>query len=263
MNLLALTAGAGYTVAPAAARLTLPRPAAPQCAVPSPWRYSMKTRRAMNLKLRRTFTAGALLWPLVVQDAMAQRGGAWVRFFLQPAVSLAQLEEVQQDLKLDDKQKQVVVDLNAKLNDDRMALFQDAGGDREKIRQGIAKLYQDVTAKFNESLDEKQQKRAREIYLQVNGPVALQDEQLAAELKLSDEQKEKLEQARDASRSEFMNAGLRDLTEEEAAKKVDELIKSRDDKLLAVLNDEQRKAFEQMCGEKLEVDLSKMPMPGR
>ena len=60
-----------------------------------------------------------------------------------------------------------------------------------------------------------------------------------------------------------MNAGLRDLSEEEAAKKVDELIKSRDEKLLAVLNDEQRKAFEQMCGEKLEVDLSKMPMPGR
>jgi len=197
------------------------------------------------------------------QPAMAQRGGQfWVRFFLQPSVVLAQLEEVQAELKLNDKQKEIVAELNDQLNEERRTLFQDAAGDRAKIREGVAKLYSEITEKFNKELDEAQQKRAHEIYLQVNGPLALQDEAVAAALKLTEEQQEQLEQARDASRQEFMSAGLRDLDEEEAAKKVEELIKSRNEKLLAVLTDEQRQQFAEMQGEKLKVDLSKMPAPG-
>jgi hypothetical protein len=60
-----------------------------------------------------------------------------------------------------------------------------------------------------------------------------------------------------------MNAGLRDLGQEEAAKKADELLKSRDEKLLAVLTDEQRAEFEKLKGKELKVDWSKLPLPGR
>jgi len=198
------------------------------------------------------------------QSAHAQFGGrAWVRFFLQPSVALAQLEEVQAELKLNDKQQEAVAELNRELNEQRMELFQDAGGDRAKIREGIAKLNGEITDKFNRELDEAQQKRAQEIYVQVNGPVALQDEKIAAALNLSEEQTEKLQAARDESRSEFMNAGLRDLDEEEAEKKIKELMKSRDEKLLAVLTEDQRAAFDKMKGAKIKVDLTKMPAPGR
>ena len=46
-----------------------------------------------------------------------------------PAVSLAQLAEIQQELKLNDEQKKKVVQLNEQLNDERRQLFQDAAGD--------------------------------------------------------------------------------------------------------------------------------------
>jgi hypothetical protein len=195
---------------------------------------------------------------------MAQGGGQWWnRFFVHPTVALAQLDEVQAELMLNDEQQEQVVNLNRQLNEERMSLFQNAAGDRAKIREGIAKLNQEFADKFAEQLDESQRQRVREIYVQVNGLLVLQDKAIAESLDLTDEQLDKLEQARDAIRDEFMNAGLRDLGEEEAAKKVDELIKSRDEKLLAILTDQQRTQFEDMKGEKLEVDVTQMPGPGR
>jgi Spy/CpxP family protein refolding chaperone len=197
------------------------------------------------------------------QPAHAQRGGGWTRFFLRPSVAFAQLEEVQQELKLTDKQKEQVVELNEQLNDDLRTLFQDSGGDRAKMREGITKLYLEATEKFDKELEEPQRKRSHEIYVQLNGPLVLRDDLIAESLKLSNNQKEDIRQAFDDSRNEFMSAGLRDLGEEAAAKKIDELIKTRDAKLLAILIDEQRAEFDKMKGEELKVDLSKMPVPGR
>lgn len=196
--------------------------------------------------------------------AMAQlaRRATGLRFFLQPAVAIAQLEEVQAELKLSDEQKSAVAKLNAELNEKRMAIFQNAAGDWDAIREGVTKLYREMHEKFVNELDDSQRTRMQELYLQVNGPLALQSDELSAALKLTDEQQQKLEEARNESRDAFMNAGLRDMSEEDAAKKVEELLGARDERLLAVLTDEQRTEFQRMKGEKLEIDLSKMPGSG-
>jgi hypothetical protein len=187
----------------------------------------------------------------------------FARFFLQPSVALAQLDEVQQELKLNDKQKEAVVELNKELSEERMSIFQGAAGDRAKMREQLMKLYHETTAKFEKGLDEDQVKRSRELYVQLNGPMVLQGDVVAEQLKLSDEQKAKVQEALASARQDWMNAGLRDLGQEEAAKKVDELLKSRDEKLLAVLTDEQRAEFEKLKGKELKVDWSKLPLPGR
>jgi hypothetical protein len=206
----------------------------------------------------------ALLASLDPSSAHAQRGGGWGRMFQLPAVTLAQLDVVQEDLQLSEEQKKQVTELNEKLNEERRDLFQGGpAADREQFMEKWAKFNADAADAFNEILDDAQEKRAQEIYIQVNGPSLLVQEAIAEPLKISDEQQEKLQDVLAASREEFMNAGLRDMEREEAAKKMAELIASRDEKLLAVLNDDQRTQFEKMQGKKIEIDLSELPRPGR
>jgi hypothetical protein len=210
--------------------------------------------------------ASVLLFALSSTEAHAQQGGGrgWGRLFQIPAVTLAQLESVQKELKLSDEQTKQVAELNERLNEDRRELFQGgAGGDRSQFREKWTKLNADAAEAFNEILDDAQSARAQEIYVQVNGPSVVLDEQVAADLKLSDEQKKQLEEVISASREEFMGAGLGDMEREAAAKKMEELTAGRDEKLLAVLNDDQRAQFEKMQGEKVEIDLSELPRPGR
>src|SRR5690606_6247018 len=124
-----------------------------------------------------------------------QGGGGWGRLFQIPAVALAQLDEVQEELKLSDDQKKQVAELNEKLNQDRRDLFQ--SGDREQFREKWAKMNADASAEFKKLLDDAQAERVQEIYIQVNGPAVLADESVAEELKLSDEQRQALRDVMD------------------------------------------------------------------
>lgn len=201
----------------------------------------------------------------VTSQANAQRRGLMRMFGVIPSVTLAQLEEVQTELKLTDEQKQKALTLNDDLSEERQAARQDAAGDFEKMRKEIALLYVEFTKEFNALLDEGQQKRAQEIYVQVNGPLTLTDEAIATALKLTDDQKQKVEQSLADSRSKAFAAfqDFQSLSEEERAKKSEEMIQSRDEALLAVLDDAQKTQLEELKGAKLEIDLSKLPGPGR
>jgi Spy/CpxP family protein refolding chaperone len=207
-------------------------------------------------------SVGIMLTLVAALPANAQQGGGgWGRVFQIPAVTLAQLKDVQEELKLTDEQKEEVAKLNDKLNEDRRELFQ--SGDREQFREKWTKINSDASDAFEKLLDDDQAARAQEIYVQVNGPAVLADEKVAGKLELSDEQKEALRDVMAASRETFMGAGLRDMDREAAAAKIDELMASRDEKLLEVLTDDQRAQFEKMQGEAIEVDLSELPRPGR
>jgi hypothetical protein len=218
----------------------------------------------LTLRSASALAVAALLASLNVSPAHAQRGGGWGRMFQLPAVTLAQLDAVQEELKLSDEQKKQVAELNEKLNEERQELFSGGpGGDREQFREKWTKFNADAANSFNEILDDAQEQRAQEIFIQVNGPSVLVQESVSEPLKISDEQQEQLQEVLAASREEFMGAGLRDMEREEATKKIAELSAGRDEKLLAVLNDDQRAQFEKMQGAKIEIDLSELPRPGR
>jgi hypothetical protein len=212
-------------------------------------------------------TISIALLAVAADSTTAQEGGrrgrGFGRFFVVQKVSLAQLEEVQEELKLSDQLQEKVAALSDDFSEQTRSIFEESEGDREKMREGFMKVQQEANAELDKLLDEGQRERLQEIYIQVNGAGALQDETVAAALKLTDEQQEQLQKARDASRQEFMDAGLRDLDDEERTRKIEELNKSRDEKALAVLTDDQRAAFEKMKGAELEVDLSRLPGFGR
>jgi Spy/CpxP family protein refolding chaperone len=207
------------------------------------------------------------MFALLVSAASAQesgrRGRGFGRLFVIPKVALARVDEVRAELKLNDEQSKKIDALNDELSEGNRTVFEDAQGDWTKVREGMTKIASEINAKLDEVLDDAQQTRVQEIYVQVNGTGALQDEAVAAALKLTDEQKKQLQDARDASRQAFMDAGLRDLDEEARTKKIEELTKDRDDKTLAVLTDDQRATLDKMKGAELKIDPANLPSFGR
>jgi len=125
--------------------------------------------------------------------------------------------------------------------------------DRARFRaqaEERAKKEKDELAKI---LKPEQVKRLREIYIQVAGTSALSDSEVAAELKITDEQKQKISKAREES-----FAGMRELftgggDREAARTKMEEMRKKADASVLAVLTEDQKKQFEEMKGKKFDL----------
>jgi len=106
-------------------------------------------------------------------------------------------------------------------------------------------------AKLAEILLPNQIKRLNEIFVQVNGVRALEDEDIAKELGISEAQKAKLAEVRQANGEAMRNQGreaFAGLDEAGRAAKFAEMRKESDAKLLAVLTPDQQKKFEEMKG---------------
>jgi Spy/CpxP family protein refolding chaperone len=207
----------------------------------------------------------ALVLPAFCQPACAQFAAFTRLFRPHHQVALAQLPEVADALKLTDEQKNKAVELNDAYNQERGALFQEAQGDFDSIREDMAKLTKETADKFNESLDDAQKKRLQEVYVQANGGTALFDDAVAAALKITDEQKGKLDDVRNEIRDEMFSGGLfqdmQNLSEEESAKKIDEVLAEQDEKYMAVLTEEQKAELGKLKGEELKLDLNNLPSP--
>jgi hypothetical protein len=204
---------------------------------------------------------GLALVLIVTQLASAQRGRGFGGRFLggTSQLRLASLDQIQTELNLSEDQKKTVTELNAKLREQRTELFQ-AGGDRAAAREKLAKLTSEATAKCAETLDEKQRTRLQEIYIQVNGAAALSDEKVAEMLAITDEQKAKLADVREPGLQSMRDAfqDFQNLSNEERRERVAEWRSEFNAKLLAALSEEQRGKFEQMKGEKIEIDLTQL-----
>jgi hypothetical protein len=194
------------------------------------------------------------------ETALAQRGGRGMGGMGGPVAKarLATLSDVQSDLKLNDDQKTKITSISEGLVTDTRALFGGGGGDPSEMREKMEQLNKDASAKVDALLDPTQQKRLQEIAIQVNGPSSLNDLTVMEQLKLTEDQKKKLGEARDANfqamRDAFADMGS--MSREERQAKRDELRKAGDEKLMGVLTDQQKIEFESLKGTPLTVDLS-------
>jgi Spy/CpxP family protein refolding chaperone len=116
-------------------------------------------------------------------------------------------------------------------------------------------------AKLAEILLPHQLKRLTEIFIQQSGVNALQDDDIAKELNISDAQKAKLaevrrqnDEARGALMRELFQGGGGGGGDRDANRaKFDEMRKTADAKMLAVLTSDQQKKFEEMKGKPFEM----------
>jgi Spy/CpxP family protein refolding chaperone len=184
---------------------------------------------------------------MVAGTAMAQRGFGRG---MGGGANLLRRPEVQAELKLTDDQKTKVTEMLQKLRESQQARGQDLRDASPEERQKImAAVQAEQMKQVNAILNTDQQKRFKEISLQQQGYSALAQPAVADELKLTDDQKSKLkdivQHQQEAMREIFQSAGG---DRAAAQEKMQTLRKETDDKIAALLTDDQKNNWKAMLG---------------
>ena len=182
-------------------------------------------------------------------------------------LGLLRLEQVQKEMKLSEEQtakvKEVVEKLGTEMREQYTALREIE--DRQQRTEKTTALSDEFDGKVREQLrdvvEREQIMRLYQIRMQVR-PAAdsLANRYVAGRLELTDEQKQKLaEIAKDSqAKQSELYATMRDATGEQRSETYQKLGKLRsdaDEKALGVLTAEQKKSFEEMKGEKIELEM--------
>lgn len=154
-------------------------------------------------------------------------------------------KSVQDELKLAEDQTKKVTELAEK----RRESFRDFRNlTPEERRKKFEERAKSAEKEVGEILKPEQLQRLKQIALQRRDGLAFSDPEVATALKLTDEQKEKIKTIREESGKSF-----RDLAQggnrEEARKKMDEMRKAHDEKLMGLLTDEQKAKWKELTGE--------------
>jgi hypothetical protein len=212
--------------------------------------------------------ASALTCPLVAlailivmnAPAMAQRRG----FNIPPSVQnlfMLRMEAVQKELALDAEQTKAINDLAGKMQTEAVEIMsglQDLTPEEQKeelpgIMKTVAERGKEIQEQVDKVLNEKQRARTNELSLQRRGLQALQDDTVIDALKLTDEQKKKLEAIRGevADKQEKIIADTGG-DRNKAREQFGALQQKAGEDVMAVLTPEQREQFEKMKGAKFE-----------
>jgi Spy/CpxP family protein refolding chaperone len=184
-------------------------------------------------------------------------------------MGLVFLEQVQQELDLIDEQ---VADLQKLREEARSGERPQFGGDfrnlseeernqrMEQMRAQGERQRADARRKMEEILLPQQFERLQQISLQVRGAAALNDEEIASQLRLSADQKQQLDTIREEGRARagelFGGGGGGQVDRDAMRQRFEEYRREQSEKLLGVLTSSQRAEFEKMQGDKFELDLT-------
>jgi Spy/CpxP family protein refolding chaperone len=163
---------------------------------------------------------------------------------------LLRMPEVQTELKLTDEQKTKLTEmLGQQRRGGRGGGGQFGGQSREERQRQLAERRAEQQKQLAAILNADQLKRYRQLELQQQGPAALQETAVQDELKLTQDQKTKVEailsEQRDAMR-DLRQSGAGD--REAMRSKTAELRKKTSEKLEAVLTEEQKTQWKAMLG---------------
>jgi len=190
-------------------------------------------------------------------------------------LGLLRSEQVQKELDLVDEQVDKLKEISETLQPEmrgRFAALRELGP--EERRQKIAELREkaksraeEVRKKIDEVLLPHQRDRLKQIILQLRGHSALDDQEIAKELGITENQEEEIRRIRTKiqDRMRAMWEGLRSLGPEERRAKAaalrEEVRKLRQEAVqqaLGILTPEQTEKLEKMKGEKFELDRSRI-----
>jgi uncharacterized membrane protein len=174
----------------------------------------------------------------------------------QQGAALVFNKSVQDELKLTDDQKQQLTKVQTKQREAMQKVFQEAAGDREKMREAMQAAQKETAKDINGVLKPDQQKRFKQIQLQVGGARALQNPETASQLNLSDKQKEEvkgiLDDAQKDSREILQDAQGDRERMQAALKKIQKVNQDATAKALKVLNADQQTKYKEMTGSKFD-----------
>jgi hypothetical protein len=196
-----------------------------------------------------------MLTAALAVPALAQQPGRGMGRGFGGPLFLLQNKSVQEELKLTGDQIAKVTELQTKQKE-AMAKLQDLSQEERKEKGAeLRKQFGEMaTALVKDTLKPEQAKRLKEITYQQAG---LMNQEAQTELKLSDEQKEKVREIGKASFKEIgevMQSGG-GFGDPETQKKIAAIRKESNEKAVAVLNDEQKKQWTEMQGKPFEMKM--------
>jgi hypothetical protein len=155
----------------------------------------------------------------------------------------------QKELKLSNNQVKKIEELKAENRQAQAGLRDLNVGDRRKKREDLNKANMAALAKI---LTQKQLRRAEQIYLQQIGPaLAFRKPQVAAALKITDEQKEKIDVARGKANEELRAIMAQ---EQRTRQQLTDCFKKRDEEILKVLTPVQTTRWKELLGEPFKLE---------
>jgi hypothetical protein len=215
----------------------------------------------MRLLSKSVITLG--LAALMATPVMAQqRRGGGFGFGGRTGLSmLLSNPSVQEELKLDDAQKEKARDFADKSREKMEAARQELEGLDQQER---GKKFREVMAESNTAarkavadiLKPEQTKRLEEIELQIAGANAFEEESLQKKLKITDEQKTAITSILQSSMEETRGLFSQDASPDErraAMEKMRDIRKQTLSKVEAKLTDEQKSQYKEMLGSPFEV----------
>ncbi len=209
-------------------------------------------------------TLGALA--LLASPAWAQgRGGFGRGGFGGGAAAFLMAPNVQKDLKLTEAQVGKVQDVLREIREKHQADFsalRDASPD-ERVAK-MAKLNETVSDEVKKalSLSAEQSNRFDQISLQAHGLQAFANPTVAEKLKLTDDQKSKIREIAEATRSSVAGAFNKDASEQERTAARNKMAATRKEnmtKVQALLTGDQKRAWQELTGEPIEIQLPARP----
>jgi len=222
--------------------------------------------------MRKVLMTAALVI-LLVLPVLAQRRGGGFRGPGGPDMIL-QNKSVQEELKLDDKQKTALKEISTKQRESMtkaFELFKD--GEKDKGKEAMTKATEETNkalAKLREGLTSTQAKRLTEIEVQrataTSNPNIFKNAAVVKILKLTDKQKDAVKETvteLDKDRKEVMEDAGKDREKfKEARTKVQKLQKDAFAKITKSLTEDQVKAWKDAAGEKFEYKENPNPFKG-
>lgn len=196
---------------------------------------------------------------LLTTPARAQqrgRGGFGFGFSRADLSKLLSNSGVQEELKLDDSQKEKARVFAEKAREMMMAALEElrdlSQEERAKKFRGMAAESRAAARKFaGETLKPEQVKRLEQIGLQDAGAIAFSDESLQKKLELSDDQKSAIASINGASMQEMRELG-RDIDFQERMEKFREILTKALEDIKGKLKDDQKTRYAELLGSPFE-----------
>lgn len=210
--------------------------------------------------------AGLMTLPAMAQQQRRGGGGPGGGFGFGRTASVGMLlsnQSVQDELKLDDAQKEKVREFAAKARERARSAGEglrdlDQAQRREKFQEMTREANAEARKAAGEILKPEQRRRLRQITLQTSGAAAFEQPRLQNRLKLSDEQKSEISKVIEDSNKE-----LRDLFQsgdrQNAFAKVREHREATLEKIKGKLNDEQKAEYSKLLGDPFELKFDRGP----
>ncbi|MBS1724093.1 MAG: hypothetical protein JSS66_14200 [Armatimonadetes bacterium] len=207
----------------------------------------MKTRLFLVVSMALILAVGAS----AQGRGMRMMGGGGAAFLLQR-------EDVRKDLGVTADQQSKLEAIQSDMREEMRAKMQDLQGDREAMMAEFRKMQEAMTKKINEVLTVDQQKRLKEINIQINGNRSVLQPDIAKEIGLTDDQNAKIKdlQAKqnEANQAVFEKVRNGEIDREQVQEIMDKNNKSLDEEIGKVLTQAQKDKLKDMSGKPFKAD---------